>query len=104
RINVRGCLASNLAAILQLPARTGRMLSDHFIFPVVKFGIGSFERPSELAVGGCFAGVNLRSGCMRVKDNLIARRNLNRVRDVGRSLLLRSVLLAVGEGKSEKKS
>jgi hypothetical protein len=80
------------------------MLSDHFIFPVVKFGLGGLERPTELAVGALFAGVNLRSGCMRVKDNLIAHRNLNRVRDVGRSLLWGRRLLRFGCGQSEKGS
>ena len=67
------------------------MLADHFVLAIVKFGLGRFEGPAKLAVGGSLAGVDLRSSRVRVQDNFFARWYLDRVRNVGRRLFHRSI-------------
>ena len=58
------------------------MGSDHFVFSIVKLCVRRFESPAESAGRSGLTGVNLRSGSMREKNNLLARWGLNRVRHV----------------------
>jgi len=64
------------------------MLSDHFVFAVVQFRIGRLERPSEFAVCRSRARVDLRTSGMSVHNDLQSRRDLNRVRNIGRGFSL----------------
>ena len=87
RIHMRGRFSDDLAAISQLPGRPGGVVSDYFIFPVMQLGVGSLEYPIELAIRASLAGIDLRPGRVRVEDNFFARRNLNRIRNVGWCIL-----------------
>ena len=74
------------------------MLSDHFVFSIVKFRLRRFERPTELAVRRGLAGVDLRSSRVREQNNFFARGRLNRVGHVRRNFFHRSIFgLGVGE-------
>jgi hypothetical protein len=45
-------------------------MSDYFVFAIVQIRVGALEGPAELAVRGGLASVDLRSGRVRVYDNL----------------------------------
>ena len=67
------------------------MLSNHFVFSIVKFCFGCFQRPTELALSRSLAGIDLRSSRMREQNNFLARGRLNRVGHVRRDLFYRSI-------------
>jgi hypothetical protein len=74
------------------------MVADHFIFSVMQLGVRRFECPIELTVCASLASVDLRSCRVRIEDNFFARGNLNRIRNIGRSVLRRGCLAYSGSG------
>lgn len=116
-VDVRRGFAADFAAVLQFPCgqlrcRVGEVLSDDFVFAIVQFCVGPFERPIELAVGVGLAGVNLRSLGMDEQNGLQSAGNGDRIGNVGRGFVLRSVLIFIfvlgldawgDEGESEER-
>src|SRR5271156_668783 len=88
RIDVSHGFACDFATVFQLPCGTGRMLSNHFIFAIVQFGIRSLQRPTIFSVRPSLAGIDLTPRGMGVHRNLQARRRLDRIRDVRSRLIL----------------
>jgi len=64
------------------------MMADYFVFPVMQLGVWRLERPAEFAVSAGRAGINLRSGRVRVESNIFSRGNLNGIGNVRWSILL----------------
>jgi hypothetical protein len=67
------------------------MTSNYFVVAIVKLRLGRFQCPSEFAVRRGLAGIDLRSGRVRQQNNFFARGSLNRIRNIGLGLLLRSI-------------
>lgn len=69
-IDVGHSFAGDLTSVSQPPGGTCGMMSDYFVFAIVQIRVGALEGPAELAVRGGLASVDLRSGRVRVYDNL----------------------------------
>jgi len=86
----------------ELPGGPGGVLADHFVFAIAQFGLGSFERPGELAVGASLTGVDLRSRGIRNQHGLFAFRNLNGIGHVGSGFPGRGFVLSAGRDGGEE--
>src|SRR5215471_14147435 len=92
-VDVRGGFPSDLAAILQFPCRSGDVLADHLVFPILQLGFRSLECPVVFACGVALARVYLRTRGVYKQPWLTALGNRDRVGNIRSQFLVGRIFL-----------
>ena len=81
RVDLGRHLPGNLAAIVELPRGTAKMLADDLALLIEQLSFWRFQRPYRLAVRVGPADIDLEAGCTRHQNKCFARWRLDGIGD-----------------------